>query len=167
MVTQEICRCKQNNKHFYPNFFFLDPSLSFNTFTEYEGICVFTSSPPDWRSSFRWILTSSSLNCDIYNVRYLRMWYSDAERPVGTNMYDITRREIVPFSSSFPPLPTTSSLHPQCWFSNFVSTCQLCQTPWLKLQTDLKGLEPISDTSCENARKDFLGRLFLKTPGLD
>lgn len=115
MVTQEICRCRQNNKQIYPNFFFLDPSQSFNTFTEYKRIHVFASSPPDWRSSLRWIwLISSSLNYNVYNVRYLRRWYSDTERTWGTNMYNITRREIIPLSSSFPPLPPTSSLHPQC-----------------------------------------------------
>lgn len=157
-----ICRCRQNNKQVYTNFFFLDPSLSLNTFTEDNEIHVSISSPPDQRTSFRWIqVISSSLNYNIYNVRYLRMWYNDAERPVGTNMHDLTRRGIIPLSSSFPPWPPTSSLHPQCWFPSCVSTRQLCQTPWLKLQTNLKGLEPISDTFCENAQKHFLGRPFL------
>lgn len=74
-----------------------------------------------------------------------------------TNMYVIKKREIIPLSSSFILLPPTSSLHPLCWFPSCVSTCQ---TPWLKLQTNLKGLEPISDTSSENAQKHFLGRPF-------
>lgn len=144
MVTQEICRCRQNNKQVYPNFFFLDPSQSFSNFTEYKGIHVFVSSPPDRRFSFRWIrLISASLNYNIRNVRYLQMWYSDTERPWRTIMYDITRREIIPLSSSFPPLPAPSSLHPQCWFPSCISICQLCQTPWLKLQTNLNPFQTL------------------------
>lgn len=130
MVAQERCRCRQNNKHIYMNFFFLDLSLSLNIF--FTGVqrnpCFhFLSS----RSFFRWIqVISSSLNYNVYNIRCLRMWHSDAEGPEGTNRNVL--RSIALYSSS-PPLPPISSLPPKCWLSSCVSPCQLCpalaQTP--------------------------------------
>lgn len=151
----------QNSKDVYMNFFFFNPSLSLNTFLlEYKGISVFASSPPDWRSSSRWIqVISSSLSYNICNVRCLRMWHSDTERPVGTKR-NVTRSwGSIAFSSSSPPLPPISLLPPQCWLYSCVSALQLCQVPWLKPQTNLKGPEPISDAFWENVQKLFLDRV--------
>lgn len=135
---------------------------------EYQGIPVFAASPPGQRSFFRWIqVISSSLNYNVCNVRCLTMWHSDAERPVGTNRNVVTSRGSIALSSSSPPLPLISSLPPQCWSSSCVSTRQLCQTPWFKPQTNLKGLEPISDTFWENTQKLFLGRPLLWILDLD
>lgn len=167
MVAQEICRCRQNNKHVHMNFFFLNPSLSLMTFflLEYKGISGFPSSPPDQRSFFRWIqVVSSSAGYRVCNVRGLRMWHSDTERPVGTNRNVITSRGSIALCYSSPPLPPVSCLPPQCWLSRCVSARQLCQAPWLKPQTNLKGLEPISDTFWENTQKLCLGRLLLQIP---
>lgn len=125
-----------------------------------KGISVFTCSPPDQRSSSRWIqVISSSLSYNICNIRCLRMWHSDTERPVGTIRNVIRSRGSIAFSSSSPPLPPFSSLPPQRWLCSCVSTRQLCQVPWLKPQTNLKGPEPISDTFWENAQKLFLDRV--------
>lgn len=48
-----------------------------------------------------------------------------------------------------------------------VSALVNCAQPWLKPQTSLKGLEPISDTLWENAQKLYLARPLLWIPDLD
>lgn len=77
---------------------------------EYKGMFGFASSPPDQRSFFRWIqVVSSSAGYRVCNVRGLRMWHSDTERPVGTNRNVITSRGSIALCYSshrylpFPP----------------------------------------------------------------